>query len=156
MQTVWLCLLFGCSGEKIEPLPQDSVQDSAVVEDLDGDGFTIEQGDCNDENSQIFPYDRSEFGGGIGCGWGVDVGDLFTCALSSAGEVSCWGDNSEGQKDSPEGEYVEISVGKYHACARARENDVECWGKDMYQQSSVPNEKIVSISAGEFQTCGIK
>ena len=43
--------------------------DSGDVEtsDVDADGFTIEDGDCDDNDPAVFPYDRTATGGGSGC-----------------------------------------------------------------------------------------
>src|SRR6478735_7213796 len=47
----------------------------------------------------------------------VAAGDAHTCAVSAAGELSCWGDDSAGQLDEiPAGEFVSVSAGGSHSC----------------------------------------
>lgn len=72
----------------------------------------------------------------------VAAGDLFGCALSDAGAVSCWGYNNFGQLgngnqiDQPtpvpvtglSGGVAKIAAGKYHACAVTTGNALQCWG----------------------------
>ena len=102
---------------------------SQPLDDQDGDGFSVEDGDCNDEDATIFPFDRSEYNGSVGCGWEASSGIDYVCGLSSAGHVSCWGeDNGSGNLDAPDGTFVGLSVGTGHACARDENDMVTCWG----------------------------
>ncbi len=77
----------------------------------------------------------------------ITAGQAFTCALTRAGTVMCWGVNTTGDlgngttKDSnipvevldpagsaPLGGVVAISAGQYHACAVTSAGAVLCWG----------------------------
>jgi uncharacterized protein (TIGR03437 family) len=77
----------------------------------------------------------------------ITAGQAFTCALTRAGTVMCWGVNTTGDlgngttKDSnipvevlnlagsaPLGGVVAISAGQYHACAVTSSGAVLCWG----------------------------
>ena len=165
-----LFLLLACGEDTKEEL-DTAVEDTAVentdtnqsVDDQDGDGFSIEDGDCNDEDANIFPFDRSEYHGSVGCGWEISSGVDYVCGLSSAGTISCWGeDNGSENLDAPEGIFVEVSVGTGHACARDENNMVTCWGWGTYGQTgesevagSILETPMKSISAGAHQTCGI-
>ena len=78
----------------------------------------------------------------------IAAGDYHTCALSEAGNVSCWGSNGDGQLG--DGTYqssqfpvpvfnlsgvVTITAGRYHTCATLRESHVlRCWGYNWYGQ----------------------
>ncbi len=81
----------------------------------------------------------------------VVAGDYYTCALV-AGEVLCWGDNSDGQlgvdpsvrglSATPvqviAGGIVELSAGHSHVCARRTDSGVVCWGRNNSQQLGEP------------------
>ena len=165
-----LLLLLGC-GEDTKDSLDTAIEDTSVedtdtdqpVEDQDGDGFSVADGDCNDEDVTIFPFDRTAHHGSVGCGWEVSSGVDYVCGLSSAGTISCWGeDNGSGNLDAPEGTFVELSVGTGHACARDANNMVTCWGWGTYGQTgeseaagSILDTPLKSISAGAYQTCGI-
>ena len=79
----------------------------------------------------------------------VAAGDNFTCALSVAGEVLCWGANDQGtlgrglgwldlSSDATPGpivgleEVADIEVHKNTACAITDGGDVYCWGQTDY------------------------
>lgn len=108
----------------------------------------------------------------------------FTCALTIAGEVKCWGSNTDDQlgiespdvsatpltiSGLPDGSIVEISAGYAHACARTSAGGVLCWGLNSNGQlgngSTVTNQipvqvqglesGVVAISAGGWHTCAI-
>ena len=73
------------------------------------------------------------------------LGDGFSCYLSSAGKVRCWGFNFVGQLGTGEERFnqpdalqskeiqfeekaLEITAGLHHACARFTSGRVKCWG----------------------------
>src|SRR6185295_14824144 len=75
----------------------------------------------------------------------VAAGAQHACALSTKGEVYCWGPNTLGQlgptgimpppkgASSPirvqlKGEVIEVAAGDFHSCARLRDGNVICWG----------------------------
>ena len=81
---------------------------------------------------------------GFGPASAVAAGDGFSCAVTSAGGVECWGIDGNGQLGDggrcgtpcPEPVQVEglsshvaaVSAGGYHACALIDEGAVKCWG----------------------------
>ena len=71
----------------------------------------------------------------------VSVGDVFSCAVTDAGAVKCWGFNDEGignetTNDSAtplvvsglESGATAVSVGANHACALTEAGGIKCWG----------------------------
>ena len=81
----------------------------------------------------------------------IAAGGHHTCAILDDGNVSCWGDNSEGQLgiDSSDGLHhypsdpfempgsrraVEIAAGRAHTCAVLDDGTISCWGYGGYGQ----------------------
>lgn len=113
----------------------------------------------------------------------VSAGHSYSCALTEAGGVWCWGSNSSGQlgdgntTDSAvpvqvtglQSGVAAISAGEYHACAITDDGAAKCWGQGRAgalgdgrsRSSSTPvspvglGAGVVAISAGGFHTCAI-
>lgn len=114
-----------------------------------------ERGDCL--TAEIPPTAIPEFDGGTA---GADcispdmtmvtVGDEYSCALSVAGEVYCWGNNSRGQLG-PDNlsatlpptrivlpgvdAVVKVQAGQEHVCALTDTGAVWCWGNNGASQN---------------------
>jgi alpha-tubulin suppressor-like RCC1 family protein len=111
----------------------------------------------------------------------IAAGAFHTCALSSAGAVQCWGENSHGElgngtslnSSTPvavagvSSGFVAIAAGRGHACALGNTGAIQCWGDNQFGQlgngtndnSRTPvavarlSGKVVAIAAGDFYTC---
>jgi alpha-tubulin suppressor-like RCC1 family protein len=113
----------------------------------------------------------------------IDAGGNYTCALTTAGTIYCWGGNSYGQlgngttssSSTPSalslysGEPIDsISVGEMSACARTTGGAIYCWGNNSYGQlgdgttthRSIPmplsipaGVTFASITVGYSHTC---
>lgn len=74
----------------------------------------------------------------------VVAGGAFSCAITAAGGVMCWGLNGQGQlgdgtrvqSDHPvqvvglESGVTDIALGTFHACAILQSGQVRCWGEN--------------------------
>jgi alpha-tubulin suppressor-like RCC1 family protein len=114
----------------------------------------------------------------------VATGFEHTCALTSQGEVECWGANDRGQVGSGAtsrqpvllpmrvrnlgDDVVALALGARHSCALTRPGSVTCWGENGMGQlgsdTAGPSASPVSISlpgpaaeigAGEDHTCAM-
>lgn len=92
------------------------------------------------------------------------LGDGFSCYLSSAGKVRCWGFNVVGQLGSGEERFnlldalqskeiafeeraLEITAGLSHACARFTSGRMKCWGSNGVGQLGTGNNVDVRDAA---------
>lgn len=113
---------------------------------------------------------------GLAAGAGVvDIvaGDMFTCALMSAGNIKCWGNSASGLLTPTDiggvTDAVKITAGYNHICALTSGNGVKCWGSNDYGQigdgslesKSTPVDAtgltsgVSMVAAGDYSTCSI-
>jgi alpha-tubulin suppressor-like RCC1 family protein len=141
-----------------------------------------EQGQLGDNSvvSRLSPVDVTGLGSGVSA---IAVGGIHTCALTAAGGVKCWGNNSFGQlgdgtfvpkrvaTDVPglTANVLAISAGYLHTCALITGGAMKCWGANSSGQlgdgtdlgRSVPTDvsglggAAAAITAGDAHTCAL-
>ena len=77
----------------------------------------------------------------VGLGSGVasvSVGNGFTCAMTTAGAVKCWGGRNYSftPRDvvGPGSGMVAVSAGTEHTCALTNAGAAKCWGDNYYDE----------------------
>ena len=85
----------------------------------------------------------------------VAAGANHYCRLRVNGTVTCWGSNSQGQLDAPDGVFEMVSAGGAHTCGLRPDGSVECWGSNDDGQTYVPYETFTAVSAGIWHSCGM-
>ena len=86
----------------------------------------------------------------------VSAGREHSCALLESGAIVCWGFNSAGQTDAPEGRFRALSAGGWHTCAIRESGEVACWGDNGFGQIDSPAGTFRALSAGDWHTCAIR
>ena len=90
----------------------------------------------------------------------ISAGTLHSVVLTSAGTVSAFGTNHDGQTNVPAGlaNVVAVSAGGYHTMALKSDGTVAAWGNNFASQSTVPAglSNVVAIAAGGSHSLALK
>ena len=113
----------------------------------------------------------------------VATGSAYSCALTTAGGVKCWGSGAYGQIGN--GSFSDqttpvdasgltsgvsrVAAGLWHVCAAMTSGSVKCWGENQYKQlgnnsttdSNTPIEVsgltgVSGVAAGGYSSCALK
>jgi alpha-tubulin suppressor-like RCC1 family protein len=109
----------------------------------------------------------------------VAAGGLHSCAVTTAGDLYCWGSNAEGQAglgavpgstvpaQVTGTQYAQVAAGESHTCGLGQGGELYCWGANESGQlgdgttsaRDVPTLlagfSFASITAGQHHTCGL-
>ncbi len=86
----------------------------------------------------------------------VSTGREHSCALLESGAIVCWGFNSAGQTDAPEGRFRALSAGGWHTCAIRESGEVVCWGDNTDGQTDAPAGSFRALGTGDWHTCALR
>ncbi|MGB2783367.1 MAG: DUF2341 domain-containing protein, partial [Atribacterota bacterium] len=80
-----------------------------------------------------------------------------TCALLNNGNITCWGDNSDGQsEDYTSGDAVGVAAGWWHTCALLNNGNIDCWGYNSSGQAAdYTSGDAVGVATGGYHTCAL-
>ena len=86
----------------------------------------------------------------------LSAGNDFTCGVTMAGAVRCWGDLEAEVAATPAGTFSTLAAGENHACGINQSNGIECWGNDQSDQASPPTGSFSDVCAGNYLSCGMR
>jgi Regulator of chromosome condensation (RCC1) repeat len=86
----------------------------------------------------------------------ITAGASHTCAMTSTGEISCWGSNDDGESTPPPGTYKAVSAGNAFTCAIRSDDTLACWGYEEFGETTPPSGTFTAVSAGNGHACALR
>ncbi len=86
----------------------------------------------------------------------VTAGGDHSCAIRNDGTVTCWGYNSAGQAEAPEGRFKAVAAGSGHTCGLRADDTIECWGHNEDGQADAPGGTFESVAANYDHSFGLR
>ena len=153
--------------------------------DLDGDGLSFCDGDCDDADpsvtddcafTEVVATGSTSCGlrpdGAVVCWGGVQgvfaigdgAGDRFIdldgttsriCGLQTDGDLWCWSEGTDPERLPVQGRLVSLSVGASHVCGLDVDGLIRCSGDDSWGQTSPPAGVFGRLSSGALHSCAV-
>ncbi len=89
----------------------------------------------------------------------VSVGSGHACAIKADRTAVCWGDNTDGQLEVPDGHYIAIDVDYFaRGCALRTDQTVACWGRDGAELTEKINRqgRFTDVAVGDENVIGVR
>lgn len=87
----------------------------------------------------------------------VSAGDDHVCAIRMGTRaIECWGSNSSGQLNAPQGAFKTISSRAHKACGLRTNGQLECWGDPAFLSYPRPTGKFKDVSVGTLHGCAVR
>ncbi len=86
----------------------------------------------------------------------ISSGLEHVCAVTLAGQVLCWGNNTLGQASPPPDTFTKVSAGEAHTCGIHTDGTLVCWGDNANGQATPQSGVFLQVSAGNTDTCAIR
>ena len=83
----------------------------------------------------------------------IDAGKNHTCGIQLDDTIECWGDNTQGQADAPEGEFLSVSAGGVYSCGIDFKYQLVCWGHTAILPP--PDGDYIHVSVGDEHACAV-
>lgn len=91
----------------------------------------------------------------------VAAGYRFSCALTQAGTVRCWGAEDYGHHFAPEGTFNEVSAGHFFTCGIEPTGSLVCWGgkgnawAESGHEERWRSQQFRQVNAGSSHVCAL-
>ena len=86
---------------------------------------------------------------------GVSVSGGHGCGLRADGRILCWGDNSHGQLEAPDGPFIAVGAGPGFTCGLWADGAPRCWGLNDGDQAEPLPGHYVKLNAADSYACGL-
>lgn len=176
-----MVVLAGCNPEA--PPRQSGDTGGGTVNDVDGDGFSSAQGDCNDNDARTFPGAWDAAGDGVdqncdqvdgvdadsdgqasAASGGADCNDDDPTVFTGAEEIG-WDLIDQDCDLTDQHDFTQICAGNKHTCAIDTTGRIRCWGVLDERTLNIPpaDPKVfpndgspwTSLSCGYDTTCAV-
>ena len=85
----------------------------------------------------------------------ISLGEAHTCLIDSDHLLHCYGNNSHGVLNVPDGQFKGFSAGANHTCALAEPSGaLSCWGDSAHMLLDAPDGSFEQVAAGGSHNCG--